>query len=217
MASKLRDNTIWESAFRTIVTRRTDAPLASDPVVWFRVAELVAAVGVVGAVVLVVAGRRRSGAPDGSGARTPSPPARAWAAAAALGAVPVVLTAQHAAGGGNPHPRYLLPAVPVLAAAVALATVRLAGRVGAAVLVTALAVLTAAQTRASILDLRGDPLAAPGSPLAAPVGTGWVPALGTAAAALGLALVLASLLRPAVVSLGRGDGPSRSAQDPGGA
>ena len=217
LASKLRDNTIWESAFRTIATRRTDAPLASDPVVWFRVAELVAAVGVVGAVVLVVAGRRRSGAPDGPGGRTPSPPARAWAAAAVLGAVPVVLTAQHAAGGGNPHPRYLLPAVPVLAAAVALATVRLAGRVGAAVLVTALAVLTAAQTRASILDLRDHPLAAPGSPLAAPVGTGWVPALGTAAAALGLALVLASLLRPAVVGPGRGDGPSRSAQDPGGA
>jgi hypothetical protein len=195
LLEKLRDNTIWESAFRTIATRRTDAPL-DDPVLWFRVAEAVAVVGVVATVVLVVADRRaRWGAgprPEGSG---PALPARAWAASAVLALVPVALTAQHAAGGGNPHPRYLLPAVPVLAAAVALAVVRLATRWGAATVLVALAALTAAQTRASIRNLDANPLGPAGAPLATAAGAPWVQTVGGVVAGVGLVLVLVALVR----------------------
>ncbi len=122
--------------------------------------------------------RRRASAPRGRRTRLP---ARAWAASAVLALVPVVLTAQHAAGGGNPHPRYLLPAVPVLAAAVALAVVRLTTRWGAAVLLVALAMLTAVQTRASIRDLEANLLGPAGSPLAGAAGEPWVQALGAVA------------------------------------
>ena len=197
LLSKLRDNTIWESAFRTISTRRTDAPLANDPVLWFRVAEVVAAVGVIVAIALVVAdvrARRTDAAGAVSTGRSPLP-TRAWAASAALALVPVVLTAQHASGGGNPHPRYLLPAVPVLAAAVALAVVRLATRWGAIVLLVGLAALTAVQTRASIRALTVDPAGPPGSPLATAAGAPWVQALGVAGAALGLVLLVIALAR----------------------
>ncbi|MEZ5177713.1 MAG: hypothetical protein R2746_05360 [Acidimicrobiales bacterium] len=211
--SKLRDDTIWESAFRTIATRRTDAPLASDPVVWFRVAEVLAVAGVAATVVLVVLGRRDHGEQPAVAAALPPLPARAWAAVGALSAVPVVLTAQHAAGGGNPHPRYLLPAVPVLAAALATALVRLAGRVATAVVLAGLAMLTAVQARASIRDLADNPIAGPGSALASPAGPTWVQALGVAAAAVGLVLVLGSVL--GLVPPLRPTPPEP--QDPGGA
>jgi hypothetical protein len=195
LLEKLRDNTIWESAFRTIATRRTDAPLA-DPVLWFRVAEAVAVVGVITTVVLVMTDRRaRRGAatrPDPAG---PALPARAWAASAVLGLVPVVLTAQHAAGGGNPHPRYLLPAVPVVAAAVALAVVRLTTRWGAAALLAAVATLTAVQTRASIRNLEANPLGPAGTPLATAAGAPWVQAVGALIAGAGLVLLVLALVR----------------------
>lgn len=196
--SKLRDNTIWESAFRTIATRRTDAPLATDPVVWFRVAELIAAAGVVATIVLVtsngvpkVAQRLPGWVTDRTGGLAP----RAWAAVTIVALVPMVLTAQHAAGGGNPHPRYLLPGMPVLAAAVALPLVRLAGRLAAGVVIAALAVLTAVQTRASIHDLYAHPTGPAGSALVTAYGNQVVRGLGPLAAGLGLVLLLVSLAR----------------------
>jgi hypothetical protein len=46
----------------------------------------------------------------------------AWISNVILGAVPMMLIAQHMSGGGNAHARYLLPAVPIIAAATALVT-----------------------------------------------------------------------------------------------
>lgn len=196
LVSNLRDNTIWESALRTITTRRTDAPLATDPVLWFRLAEVVTVVGVVATIVLVVTDRRaRRQAPPRARAGGPPLPARAWAASGALALVPLVLTAQHTAGGGNPHPRYLLPAVPVLATAVALPLVRLTRCWGAVVLLVALAVLTTVQARASIQDLEANPLGPPGTPLAESAGAPWVQGVGLGAAGLGLVLLVVALAR----------------------
>ena len=115
---------VWESAFRTIVTRRLEAPLPGDPYGWYQLA-----------LVIVVAGVVRDGR-AGDPVRRPQPrhdrddrsPRHGWAGVAMVSLVPVLLVAQHRAGGGAPHPRYLLPMLPVVAVAVALAAVRLATR-----------------------------------------------------------------------------------------
>jgi hypothetical protein len=49
----------------------------------------------------------------------------AWVCSAMLALVPIVLTAQHAAGGGAAHARYLLPTLPIVAAATALVATRI--------------------------------------------------------------------------------------------
>lgn len=58
-----------------------------------------------------------------------------WAVVVVLAAVPVVLITQHTAGGGAGHPRYLLPMLPVLAAATALVATRIHRMLGVAAVV----------------------------------------------------------------------------------
>lgn len=48
-----------------------------------------------------------------------------WIGAAVVGAVPMVLIAQHAAGGGAGHARYLMPVLPIVASALALVASRI--------------------------------------------------------------------------------------------
>ena len=81
------------------------------------------AVGVViAAIVLSPPGRRARPARgrDGAGLSL-----AAWVCCAVLALVPIVLTAQHAAGGGAAHARYLLPTLPIVAAATALVVTRI--------------------------------------------------------------------------------------------
>jgi hypothetical protein len=63
----------------------------------------------------------------------------AWPVAAALAAVPVVLLAQHWAGGGAAHPRYLVATLPVLAVAVAFVAAQIRRWLAAGVAVAAVA------------------------------------------------------------------------------
>lgn len=196
LLSKIRDNTIWESAFRTITTRRTDIPLPHDPVLWFRVAEAVFVLGVAGTVALLVASTGRTAHLPRRVVDAVRPlPRRAWLGVTIVTLVPVLLTAQHTAGGGNPHPRYLLPVIAVPATAVALPLVRLAGRIPALVLLGALAVLTAVQTRASVRDLAARPGGPPGSELVRAYGPTALRAIGPLVALVGLLLLGAAVVR----------------------
>lgn len=195
----------WESAFRTIATRRLEAPLPGDPYGWYQLALGIVVVGVVGAAVLIVrsAVRHRGGRSAAVGG-PPVLPGAAWAATAVVALVPVLLTAQHRAGGGTAHPRYLFPMVPVVAAAVALAAVRLLTRWGAAALVGLVAAASWRQTRASADWLAANPSGPPGSELVTAYGSEVVRGSGLVLAALGLAVLLVAI----VVSTDRRDRPT---------
>lgn len=85
---------------------------------------LIAAVAVGVVITAVALAARSSRSPgvrhDGAGLSL-----AAWVCSAVLALVPIVLTAQHAAGGGAAHARYLLPILPIVAAATALVTTRI--------------------------------------------------------------------------------------------
>jgi hypothetical protein len=72
----------------------------------------------------------------------------AWVCSAILALVPIVLTAQHAAGGGAAHARYLLPILPIVAAATALVATRIS-RWLAVVVVGAFAIAHVTRIRAA--------------------------------------------------------------------
>jgi len=185
---------VWESALRTITTRRLGVPLPGDSRGWYQVAVVVVVVGVVGATALVVRSavihrRHAKGGSVVAGAL----PGMAWLALAMVSLVPVLLTAQHRAGGGAPHPRYLFPMLPVVAAAVALVAVRLATRWSGIALVVAVSAVAWQQTRASARWLADNPAGPPGSELVAAYGTEVLRGAGLAAAALGLVLLIATI------------------------
>ncbi|MFN8016781.1 MAG: glycosyltransferase family 39 protein [Acidimicrobiales bacterium] len=178
LASTLALRGMWESLLRTLTTRRLEAPLPDDPRSWYQLALLVLVFGAVGTIVLLVRTRRHVGA---------------WAACAALSAIPVLLTAQHRAGGGAPHPRYLLPMVPFAAAMVAFAVVRLLTRWTGLALVLGAATATFLQTRASARWLGANPTGPVGSQLTSPIGPVALRGLGALAAAGGLVLLVAAI------------------------
>jgi len=187
--SSLTTKGAWESAFRTIVTRRLEAPLPGDPYGWYRLALVIVVTGVVATAVLVILSAVRNRGTTG----TTDLPGTAWAGVALVSLVPVLLVAQHRAGGGAPHPRYLLPMLPVVAAAVALAAVRLTTRWGAIVLVVALAAVDLRQTRASATWLAANLTGPPGSELVTAYGSELLRAACLAAAAAGLGLLVAAV------------------------
>ena len=196
--STLRLTGMWQSLLRTIATRRLEAPLPGDPRLWYQAALAVVVIGTVGTVVLVasstVRARRPRPAGPTAGARGATRlPGGAWLAVAAVALVPLLLTAQHRAGGGAAHPRYLLPVVPVVAAAVALVAVRAATRWAGAALVLGAAAVTILQTRAAARWLAANPSGPPGSELVAAYGGELVRGAGFAVAGLGLALFLVAL------------------------
>ncbi len=186
----------WESALRTIATRRMEVPLPTDARWWYTVALAVTILGVGAAVVLVAwsAVQTRGGeAPHG---RLPSPvalPAVAWAASGVVSLVPVVLTAQHRAGGGAAHPRYLLPMLPLVAAAIALSTVRLLTRWAGLALVLSLAALTFLQIHRSATWLAANPTGRIGDELTSTIGGPLVRTAGLGVALVGLALLVAAI------------------------
>ncbi len=103
------------------------------------------AVGVVMAAIALAARSSRSPHPRRDGAHLSL---AAWICSAVLALVPIVLTAHHAAGGGAAHARYLLPILPIVAAATALVTTRI-NRWFAVVVVGAFAIAQATRIRAA--------------------------------------------------------------------
>lgn len=186
--SNLTTRGTWESGFRTVTTRRLEAGLPGDPYGWYQVALAVVVVGLAGALALVIASAVRH---RGEGGPLPG---AAWAATAITSFVPVVLTAQHLTGGGAMHPRYLLPMVPVVAAAVALTATRLGGGWLGAALVALLAAVTWRQTRASARWLAENPAGPPGSELVTAYANELVRGAGLGIAVLGLVLVLGAIV-----------------------
>jgi hypothetical protein len=148
------------------------------------------AVGVVIAAIVLAARSSRSTRPrhDGAGLSL-----AAWICCAVLALVPIVLTAQHAAGGGAAHARYLLPILPIAAAATALVATRINRWLAVAmVAVCAIAQVTRIRAAGNIHDaaltlpqLR-DPLI--GQPFLG---------LSVAVAILGAVVLVASLVRMA--------------------
>lgn len=195
----LTQRTVWESALRTIWTRRLEVPLPDDVYSWHVAAMFVTMVGVTGAAVLVVrsALRNRGGgvSPIGQFLSPPALPSLAWAAVAIVSLVPVLLTAQHRSGGGAPHPRYLLPMLPSVAAAIALTAVRIGTRWLGGALVAVLAAVSFRQTRASARWLADNLNGPPGSELVASYASETIRAGCLFVAAFGLVLVLAAIGR----------------------
>lgn len=148
------------------------------------------AVGVVSAAIALAARSSRSPRPQRDGAH---PSLAAWICSSVLALVPIVVTAQHAAGGGAAHARYLLPILPVVAAATALVATRI-NRWFAVVLVGAFAIAQLTRIRAAgnihdaalTLPQLRDPLV--GQPFLA---------LTVAVAIAGAAVLLGSLVRAA--------------------
>jgi hypothetical protein len=103
------------------------------------------AVGVVIAAIVLAARSSRSPRPRRDGAQLSL---AAWVCSAVLALVPIVVTAQHAAGGGAAHARYLLPILPIVAAATALVATRI-NRWLAVVLVGAFAIAQITRIRAA--------------------------------------------------------------------
>lgn len=124
-------------------------------------------VGVVVAVAMVlsIARRRVAHLAHRRSLPVPAPPG-VWAAMLVLGAVPFALTHMHVSGGGAAHPRYLLPAVPIAAAAAGLVAASVSRRLS--VVLSTLAVLAAVvalgrsivERRTGFLGNRLDPLVA---------------------------------------------------------
>ena len=197
--SSLTVRPVWEAALRTIWTRRLEAPLAGDPRSWYVLALWITIAGIVGAAVLIgwSAVRNRDGDTTRIG-RWASPvplPGTAWLAVAMVSFVPVLLTAQHRSGGGAPHPRYLLPMLPVVAAAIALTAVRFGTRWLGLALVALLAAVTFHQTRASATWLADNLDGPPGSELVTAYGSEALRGAALVVAAVGLVLVLAPIAR----------------------
>lgn len=153
---------------------------------------LIAAVGagVVIAAVVLAARSSRSQRTSGHGAGLSL---AAWICSAVLAVVPIVLTAQHASGGGAAHARYLFPMLPIAAAATALVSARI-NRWLAVVVVGAFAIAQMTRIRAAG-NLHDAALAITPPPLHGPlVGQPFL-ALSVAIALAGAALLLVSLVR----------------------
>jgi hypothetical protein len=183
---------IWDTVARTVTTRRLAQPLPSDLEWWYQAALWSIGLALVGAIAALgrEAWARRSQDP----ARPPVLPLMAWACVAAVTVVPVVLTAQHRAGGGASHPRYVLAMVPVVAGAVALGVVWWVGRWVGLALVGTVAALTIHQSRLAASWIADNPTGPAGSELVSSTGTTLVRGVGLAVTVLGLAALGAALV-----------------------
>jgi hypothetical protein len=153
---------------------------------------LIAAVAAGVVITAVVLAARSSRSPrlrhDGAGLSL-----AAWVCSAVLALVPIVLTAQHAAGGGAAHARYLLPILPIVATATALVATQINRWLAVGVVgVFAIAQLTRMRAAGNVYDV-ALPLTPPqlhdaliGQPLLA---------LSVAAAIAGAVVLLGSLVR----------------------
>jgi hypothetical protein len=149
------------------------------------------AVGVLIAAVVLAARSSRSPRPRRDGGH---PSLAAWICSAVLALVPIVLTAQHAAGGGAAHARYLLPILPIVAAATALVTTRI-NRWFAVVVVGVFAIAQVTRIRAAG-NVHDAALTPP--PLRDPVVGQPYLALAVAAGIVAAVVLLGSLVRAAM-------------------
>jgi Dolichyl-phosphate-mannose-protein mannosyltransferase len=146
-------------------------------------------VGVVITAVALAARSSRSRPPPHEGELSLS----AWSCSAVLMLVPIVLTAQHASGGGGSHARYLFPILPIVAAATGLVAVRI-NRWLAVVVVGAFAIAQITRIRAAG-NVHDAPLSiTPPQLRHSPVGQPFL-ALSVAVAIAGAVILLVSLVR----------------------
>jgi hypothetical protein len=148
------------------------------------------AVGVVIAAIVLAARSSRSPRPRRGGADLSL---AAWVCSAVLALVPIVLTAQHATGGGAAHARYLVPILPIVAAATALVATRINRWLAVVVVgVFAIAQLTRIRAAGNVHDAA---LALTPPQLRDPlIGQPFL-ALSVAAAIAGAVVLLGSLVR----------------------
>jgi hypothetical protein len=198
--SVLRQQKPWAEPVRTLLNRRVTNDIPGPPLWWWELTKAVLAVLIVAAIVIVVVDQVRA-------RRRPSPApstALGWSCTVVLGAVSVLLTAQHWSGGGTIHPRYLMPALVVLCLVVALPLVRLgtawAGLALVAVLIGVQARAIPMQNRFFAENKAGRSLA---SPLTNPIGPAALRYAGLAALVAGFGVLVA-----AVVGLARSSRPS---------
>ncbi len=144
---------------------------------------LVSIGAVLAALLLAFRARRSPTAPRRG--RVPHP--TAWVTAAVLLVVPVALLVQHVSGGGAGHPRYLMPMLPIIAAAAAMVSSRV-NRYLAVGLVAVFVIAELARIRAAG-RLRLDPDGLFGPVLNTPLG-GEVFRQASLAVAFGGALLL---------------------------
>lgn len=194
----VRHPSVWRETLRTLFTRRQERPLASDPTWWWLwlkwgVVACLAATVVVVAVDQVLA-RRRLRATTGTKTGTePRSTVQGWLGAYASIAVVVVLIAQHAAGGGTPHPRYALPALGVLVGAVAFVVVRFGTRWAGVALIAVFLSIQARQVPLASKANSIQPTLLADSTLVAPYGPPWWRLGGVAAMAVGAAVLLVAI------------------------
>jgi hypothetical protein len=148
------------------------------------------AVGVVITAIALAARSSRSPRPRRDGADLSL---AAWTCSAVLALVPIVLTAQHAAGGGAAHARYLLPILPIAAASTALVATRINRWLAVAVVgAFAIAQLTRIRAAGNVHD--GALALTPPQLHHSTVGQPFL-ALSVAAAIAGAVVLLGSLVR----------------------
>jgi hypothetical protein len=188
---------------RTLLNRRVTNDIPGPPLWWWELTKAMLALLIVAAVAIVVVDQVRA-------RRRPNPApttALGWSCTVVLGAVSVLLTAQHWSGGGTIHPRYLMPALVVLCLVVALPLVRLgtawAGLALVAVLIGVQARAIPMQNRFFAENKAGRSLA---SPLTNPIGPAALRYAGLAALVAGFGVLVA-----AVVGLARTSRPSSTA------
>ncbi len=205
----VHDDVAWRETLRTLFTRRLGIPLRSEPMSWWPPVKYgLPAVLVVAAAVVAydqISARRRH-AP----ARTPAP---AWGAGAVVVAVTALLAAQHWAGGGLVHPRYLFPALMIFVTAAALVLVRLATRWAGLALIEVFLLIQARQTARINEYYAANPLGPARSALELPIGSAVTLPIGPAwLRLLGVALMVAGAVAfvAALTLVGRGGDPSRN-------
>jgi hypothetical protein len=186
---------IWKAMAHAVVMRRGNTPAQPEPKWWFVVMWITIVSALVVTVVLLARGAvRRGGGSEPrpvEGAAEP-PPVLAWAVMLGFVGLTLAVVSEHVSNGGSAQNRYLMPALPIVAALVALGTTAVSKWLGAAVVV-AVAVLQAAQLgplQDSFVIRREYALPTE------PIGPAWVSTAGLVlAAAAGVALVAAIVAR----------------------
>ncbi|HEY4376245.1 MAG TPA: hypothetical protein VGM93_03770, partial [Acidimicrobiales bacterium] len=137
---------LWAYVVRVLFNRRIERPVRTEQSWWYQDTTILLRVALLGVIILVIVGIRRADLVtrfrrfvdrSGTPAEPLETPAVAWAAMLVLVLANAALLAQFWGGGGSPNARYLLPSVPIVAAAIALVVVSVLGRLGGLAVVLA--------------------------------------------------------------------------------
>lgn len=184
---------VWAEPVRTLLNRRLPEDVPSSPM-WLWDVTRWSVIGLVGAGVglalVEVVRARRAG-------RRADVPAVGLASTALLGAVAVGLVAEHWAGGGNIHPRYLLFPLALVVIAISFTVVAVGRKVAGVGLVLALSGLQAVQVprQNASLPRAGWAMLPSTSSLTEPIGPAALRYLGIAVMVVAFAVVALAVRR----------------------